>query len=77
MLQHVLRKSSFKVRLEWVNTLFHLQLVWKLKLVTKYTVVRPWQKVQSNLNVSLKYVIPCQLKLIFLQKYKKFTVAKG
>ena len=27
MLQHVLRKSSFKVRLEWVNTLFHLQLV--------------------------------------------------
>ncbi len=28
-------------------------------------------------NVSLKCVIPCQLKLIFLQKYKKFTVAKG
>ena len=27
MPQHVLRKSSFKVRLEWVNTLFHLQLV--------------------------------------------------
>ena len=27
MLQHVLRRSSFKVKLAWVNMLYHLQLV--------------------------------------------------
>ena len=35
------------------------------------------QKVQSNQNVSLQSVMSCQLKLTFLVKYKKFTVAKG
>ena len=34
-------------------------------------------KVLSNLNVSLKFVIHYQLKLTFLPKYKKYTVAKG
>jgi len=77
MLQRVLRKSSLKAKLEKANTWYHLQPVCVSKLETKSLAVQLLQKVLSNRNVSLQFVMSCQLKPTFSVKYKKFTVAKG